>query len=413
MSLWSVPNSWKWSTIEDIAAKQANAVVDGPFGSNLKVSDYVSEGVPVLQGKNITNDSFEWKDIRYISERKSRELSRSSVRVGDFLVVKIGSIGYSARVDNLKGHPYAIIPANLAKVTTDRHKVHPNFLSQWLRHPRSKNYLIGAASKTAQPALSLGKIKSLPIPLPPLPEQERIAAILDQVDEVRQRQRTSIARAAKLASAIFLEMFGDPMRNSRKWPRDQLRHLGKILTGGTPPSNRDGMFDGPVPFVTPGDLGSNQAARRSVTEAGAAESKVVRAGATLVCCIGATIGKMGVISQKSAFNQQINGIEWDHPINDRYGFHAMSFLRGRIAALGASTTLPILKKSSFEKLEIPVPPFDLQETFCARVSQWDPLLVLYRRRLEKLDILFASLQHRAFRGELTAKAVEGELAKVG
>ena len=171
------------------------------------------------------------------------------------------------------------------------------------------------------------------------------------------------------------------------------------------------MFDGPIPFVTPGDLGSAQSVRRSVTEAGAAESRVIREGATLVCCIGATIGKMGMASQRSAFNQQINAVEWNDSVNDWYGFYAMSFFRDRIAALGASTTLPILKKSSFEQIAIPVPPADMQELFGARISRSEPLLDLYRRRLEKLDSLFASLQHRAFRGELTSKQAERELAE--
>ena len=105
----ALPSSWRWSTLAEIAAPVPNAIVDGPFGSNLKLSDYVDEGVPVLQGKNITKDCFCWFDVRFISHKKADELKRSSVRVGDVLVVKIGSIGYSAIVDNLNGFAFAII----------------------------------------------------------------------------------------------------------------------------------------------------------------------------------------------------------------------------------------------------------------------------------------------------------------
>ena len=108
-----LPKNWKLTDLEGIAAPVKNAIVDGPFGSNLKISDYVDEGVPVLQGKNITQDSFRWFDVRYISEKKAEELKRSSVRVGDILIVKIGSIGYSAILDDLNGHDFAIIHAGI------------------------------------------------------------------------------------------------------------------------------------------------------------------------------------------------------------------------------------------------------------------------------------------------------------
>ena len=80
MKQYTLPKGWEWLTLDAISAPVKNAIVDGPFGSNLKVSDYVKDGVPVLQGGNITNDSFVWKDIRYISEDKASDLSRSRVK---------------------------------------------------------------------------------------------------------------------------------------------------------------------------------------------------------------------------------------------------------------------------------------------------------------------------------------------
>ena len=107
------------------------------------------------------------------------------------------------------------------------------------------------------------------------------------------------------------------------------------------------MFDGPIPFVTPGDLESDDSVKRSVTEAGAVEVGTVRPGATLVCCIGATIGKIGRAAVRSAFNQQINAVEWGRSVHDTYGFSVLRFFKPTIIAWGASTTLPILKKSAF------------------------------------------------------------------
>ncbi|WP_223810866.1 restriction endonuclease subunit S domain-containing protein [Geobacillus zalihae] len=100
-----IRTKYKVLKLEDIAVNSKNAIVDGPFGSALKVKDYVDDGIPVLQGKNISNFQFNFSDIRYITPQKAQELIRSKVEVGDILFVKIGSIGYSAEVTDLNGYP--------------------------------------------------------------------------------------------------------------------------------------------------------------------------------------------------------------------------------------------------------------------------------------------------------------------
>ena len=243
-------------------------------------------------------------------------------------------------------------------------------------------------------------LKRETVPLPPLEEQRRIAAILDQAETLRTQRRTALALLDSLTQSLFLDMFGDPATNSRKWPVKRLKDLGQVITGGTPPSSKEGMFDGPIPFITPGDLESEEPVRRSVTEAGAKEVNVVRAGATLVCCIGATIGKVGMAQKDSAFNQQLNAVVWGNHISDNYGYEVMRFFKPTIISWGASTTLPILKKSSFEQIEIPVPPVPLQELFTDRLKHISNLKELHKSALLGFDNLFNALQSKAFAGEL-------------
>lgn len=162
------------------------------------------------------------------------------------------------------------------------------------------------------------------------------------------------------------------------------------------------MFGGNIPFVTPGDLGSGAESARFVTTDGAKKSRLVSAGSTLVCCIGATIGKMDQAVRDSAFNQQINAIEWGDSVRNDFGYYAIKALRDIIVfrGKGASTTLPILKKSEFEKLEIKVADTSLQDRFSKRLAGVRLLQADGKEALVRADSLFTSLQHRAFRGEL-------------
>ena len=132
------------------------------------------------------------------------------------------------------------------------------------------------------------------------------------------------------------------------------------------------------------------------------KSRTVNAGATMVCCIGATIGKMGQSTERSAFNQQINAIEWNSKIDPIFGYFAVQQIKSTIIhkGKGASTTLPILKKSEFEKLEIICPPKEAQTRFATRIAAVEANRAPLEKAANNIAELFSSLQHRAFRGEL-------------
>ncbi|RYZ75558.1 MAG: hypothetical protein EOP06_32250, partial [Proteobacteria bacterium] len=114
----------------------------------------------------------------------------------------------------------------------------------------------------------------------------------------------------------------------------------------------------------------------------------------------ATIGKVGMAAEASAFNQQLNAVVWGGEIEDKFGFELMRFFKPTIVAWGASTTLPILKKSSFERIEIPVPPLDLQREFAAYLTRVAILKKLHDDAIFGLNELFLALRRKAFAGEL-------------
>ena len=273
------------------------------------------------------------------------------------------------------------------------------YLFHWVRSPRFVGEMVRRATGASYPAVSDRIVRESKIPLPPFPEQQRIAEILDNADALRAKRRAAVAQLDTLTQSIFLDMFGDPATNPKGWPVGALRSLGQVTTGSTPPSAKEGMFDGTIPFITPGDLESGQPIKRTVTDAGAEASRTVDAGATLVCCIG-TIGKIGKSTARSAFNQQINAVEWGERMHAEYGYAVMRFFKPTFIAWGSSTTLPILKKSSFERIEIPVPPVTDQQEFALRIERVESLRATHRVALSTSNELFSALRAMAFRGDL-------------
>lgn len=279
-------------------------------------------------------------------------------------------------------------------------KVEPRFLYRWFSWDRTQAILRSFGQKTTNISnLNIERCLNMKLCLPPLPEQRRIAAILDQADALRAKRREALALLDELQRGIFIEMFGHVELKTQVWPTRALAELGRIVTGRTPPSSKAGMFGGDIPFFTPGDLESAEPIKRTVTEAGATEIEMVRAGATLVCCIG-TVGKMGKTSQPSAFNQQINAIEWGVEVEEDFGFFMLGFFKKTLVSMAKSTTLPILNKSNFAKLEIPVPPMSMQRAFAKKFRAIQKIKLIYDESLTELDALFASLQQRLFREQL-------------
>lgn len=277
----------------------------------------------------------------------------------------------------------------------------PEYLLHFLKSPLGLAEINARCEGSVRFQLKFKDLQRIPIFIPVRTEQERIVRILDEADVLRQRRTHADHRTAEFIPALFDRMFGDPLSNPRHWPTKELRALGRVVTGSTPPSAKEGMFGGMIPFITPGDLNNNtRETMRYVTKEGAAEARTVRAGSTLVCCIGATIGKTDRAWKLSAFNQQINAIEWAEQIDDDYGVVCMKQCSSTVIRQGSSTALPILKKSLFERIQIPVPPVRLQREFAERVAEVRALATAQAQSRQRLDALFTSLLDGAFKGEL-------------
>lgn len=205
----ALPEGWCWVRVGDIGADEKYAIVDGPFGSMLKVSDYVNDGdIPVISISNIDN-GFEKEQVRYITHKKFETIKRSAVHPGDILVAKIGSsygkVGYYP-----DWMPVGVIPANLLKISV--HKVvNKSYIFYYLQSANFKKHLDGITKSTAQPAFNVSMFRELPLPFAPIPEQQRIVAEVERrlsvATEVEAVVAALLARSARLRQAILKQAF--------------------------------------------------------------------------------------------------------------------------------------------------------------------------------------------------------------
>lgn len=144
------------------------------------------------------------------------------------------------------------------------------------------------------------------------------------------------------------------------WKSVAIGRVGRVMTGGTPPLGKSELWGDSIPFVTPGDICDGKdkidSAARQLSEFSRGAVPIVPQGTVLVTCIGATIGKAGISTRECGFNQQINAVV-AHDNNDaHYIYSAICAQRPRLLALSGNQAVPIINKSTFSKIRIPLPP---------------------------------------------------------
>jgi len=250
------------------------------------------------------------------------------------------------------------------------------------------------------------------IPDAPADDQRRVVGrikeCLSRVEEMQRLREEMTLEAEALTNATLKELWDrDEIANA---PRFSLANLGEITTGNTPSRKVSDYFaETGTPWITPGDMNATKeiiTAREFLSPRGIAEARarVLVPNSVAVCCIGATIGKVAIVRQPTGINQQINAITFGSRVLPDYGYWACRALYPEILSNAAQATLPILNKSRFGELSIPVPDKEVQQSTATKLDEvLDASLKLKATALEQAaaeELLRESILREAFAGNL-------------
>jgi type I restriction enzyme S subunit len=204
--------------------------VDGPFGSELKVSDLVRKGVPLIRIQHIGVGSFRPGFDQFISERKFTELRKHDVLPGDLVFAKLGDPpGRSTLIPS--NIPRGLIVADCVRLRIDPAKVEPRFLGWSVNSPAVLQQIGGASKGSTRQRANLSDFRKLRVPVPKnREEQMRIAGLLEQADRLRRTRRYALDLSDTFLPAAFLEFFGDPQTAFEKYPVLHSAHLRSHFT---------------------------------------------------------------------------------------------------------------------------------------------------------------------------------------
>jgi type I restriction enzyme S subunit len=346
----------------------------------LSGNDFVSEGYPAYGagGLNGFLDTYEFEHPAVI-------LSSIGARCGKCFYA-------SGRWSSL---------ANTQVIVPDENKADPRFL--WFQLNDEGRW---HRSGTGQPFIKPSDVKAHRVFLPPIEDQRRIAAILDEADALRAKRRDALALLDELQRGIFIEMFGDPVTNPQRWPVASLGAVADFYAGNSLPEG--------VPFVGQEDgyllmkvsdmnlVGNERLVEKCQLWSGVsgARSATCPQKSIVIPKRGGAIGtnKKRMTVRPTVLDPNLMAVSAKSSLLPDYLFQwFMGFDLSRIVS---GSSVPQLNKQDLAPLEIQVPPVELQKIFSERCRQLEVLRGDAETALDWTERLFASVQHRAFRGEL-------------
>jgi type I restriction enzyme, S subunit len=385
-------------------ADQCELITKGTTPTTLGFA-FVPSGVAFLRAQNIEGGQVRCdNDTLFIDETTHRALGRSHIRPGDVLVSIAGSIGRAAVVP--EGASELNCNQAVAIVRPQATLWRP-FLRHWLESHDGQSQMRDSAVTGTISNLSLAQVGNLTLPLPPISDQRRIAEILDKAEALRAKRRAALAQLDVLTGSLFLEMFGDTKTTVKGWPKGTLGDVATFVGGGTPSRARPEFYSGSICWATSKDMKSEflEDTQEHITDEaiGQSATSLVPIGTILIVVKSKILAHslpVAITRVATCFGQDLKGIRVQERCDVAFVTTALRLGKRWLLERARGLNTEGLTLEHLKAFPLSLPPVKSQREFARRANVVERLKVGHRASLVTLDALFASLQYRAFRGEL-------------
>ena len=390
---------------EDWKVVRCQDVIDVRDGTH-DTPKYVSEGIPLITSKNLTNGFIDFRDALFISENDHQKIKkRSQVDEDDIIMPMIGTIGNPVIVKSKREFSVK----NVALFKFNNNSILSKYFYYLLQSPVFEKIFLIDSRGVTQKFVSLQMLRDLQIPLPPIAEQKRIAAICAKADRLRRTRRYVLELSDTYLRSVFLEMFGDPLTNPKGW---KIRKLEELLTikphiGTTQPAQDNGL----QLCVRVGELGNwyvnlEPCQYVSLEAQELKRFSLIAGDIVLARAIGSEshLGKMSIVPkscQPIVFDSHVMRLRLNNSQILAQFFVCMIRTEGgraRFMQQARQTAVQFnINSEQMAAIEVPLPPVSLQEKFAQIVQKHERIRAQQREALRQAEHLFQTILHRAFR----------------
>jgi type I restriction enzyme S subunit len=396
---------WQTKRLGDFAV----TVSTGPFGSILHKSDYVDDGVPLVNPINMVGESIVPDPSKLISQATIKRLSSYVLKEGDVVIARRGEIGRCAVIGpDEDGWVCGTGSFFIRPLPT----LDSQFLAHLIRSNGYREKLEQLSTGTTMLNLSNTALGNLDISVPPLAEQQRIVGLLDEAFEGLATAKANAEKNLQNARALFESHLQSVFtQRGPGWKQKTLEEISTTFGRGKSkhrPRNEPKLYGGKYPFIQTGDIRNADhfitEYSQTYSELGLAQSKLWPKG-TICITIAANIAETAILGFDACFPDSVIGVV-ANPKEAEVGFieYLLQSFKARIQALGKGSAQANINMGTFENERFPFPPVaeqrEIVEKLDALSEETQRLARLYERKLAALEALKKSLLHQAFTGAL-------------
>jgi restriction endonuclease S subunit len=331
----------------------------------------LSSGVLSVGGEHVSIDgSFLLQTKRFVPNDFFESMRRGRLQRDDILIVKDGATtGKVAFVDSTLPLP-AAVNEHVFRLAVDSEKVLPRYVFYHLLSPRGNRQILQDFRGATVGGISQDFPEKVEFPLPSLCEQQRLVGQLERVDRLRHTGCYALGLNDAFLPAAFLQLFGNPVLNTKDWPVSELEEIATVERGKfTPrPRNDPTYYGGIFPFIQTGDISDSGGRLRSWTqtlnEKGTKVSRSFPPGTIVIAIVGATIGVTAILEVEVFCPDSVVGIQVNPTqATKEYIEFLLRFWRPIFIAQAPETARANINLDSLRPLRVQVPPLSLQQTW--------------------------------------------------
>lgn len=413
-SVGNIPNEWQAKRLEELTEGSL-------YGAAESAEDWNEKEPRYIRVTDLSADSNQLKDKEKKSISRDRIKDKYLLDVGDMVFARSGSVGktYYHR-DSDEDYAYG---GYLIKFPIDKTQINPVFLQQYTNSPAYWNWVKRITRTGAQPNINAREYSSLLLPLPPLPEQRKIASVLYNVDQAIQKTEEIIDQTERVKKGVMQWLFTEGYfehevedgawqnvadKKPVDWEMESADSLIEITRGASPrPVGDPELFGGDIPWVKISDVERDNSqtvseTESTVTEKGSEKSKVVGPGSLIVANSG-TVG-FSVITEMEACVHDGWLILRDYDeLDKKFLLHYINWNQRFLKSLAPGSTQINLNTQRFGVLDIPVPELEEQRKIASVLDGYDNAIYQARQYKKQLKRLKKGLMQDLLTGAVRTK----------
>ena len=390
--------------IRDLVQHQAVEIKTGPFGTQLKASEYVKHGTPVLNVRNLGFSSVNADKLEMVGDETLERLSAHKLQTGDIVFGRKGAVERHAYIsENENGWMQG---SDCIRLRVKTASINSRYLSYFFLTPQHRAFMISMCSHgTTMASLNQKIIEMISVPMPDRKVQDKIVAILSLIDEKAKNNREINDNLEQQAQALFQELFienADP-----EWREGTISDLGTVVGGSTPSKSKPEYYtEHGIAWITPKDLSVNKSkfithGENDITELGLKNSSAsIMPEGTVLFSSRAPIGYIAIAAGEVTTNQGFKSVIPRPAIGTPFVYY---FLKNALPTIEGMASGSTFKEVSGSTMKI-VPAFIPDDETLARFTEFCSPIFEQQQMLERQNQSLATL-----RDSLLPKLMSGEI----